>query len=228
MQYDKRIDPVSENSTWFRIVLAAITCILLVVSIFLTGCAAPFSDLQSARTVGRNRVEVTPSISAVSFASEGETEHVQNHYGVQAAYGLGNSLDFRVRFERIALEGESRDPFDALGFGPKIGIVKDIIAINLPFGLALNDDIETSDSWQFHPTILFTPISGKGFEINTSAKALIPLSSEDSDTLIALNVGAGVSTNMDKWSIRPEIGFLINPGEEGYFIHASIGLAISP
>lgn len=65
-------------------------------------------------------------------------------------------------------------------------------------------------------------------EINTSAKAVIPLNREDSDVLIAFNLGAGLSRNMEKWVLRPEVGILLNPGEDGYFMHFSVGLSIYP
>lgn len=228
MQYAKYKVTIPECSTWSRVnpLFAVITCLLLV-SVFLAGCAAPFSDLQSAKLAGKGKVEATPSFSSISFDDE-ESRHVQDHLGLQAAYGVSDMADFRLRFEHIVLDKDDEDPFNVIGFGPKIRVVKDVVALNLPFGFALHDGTDVSDTWSFHPTLLFTPLRTSTFEINTSGKALIPLNSENSEVLIAFNLGAGLSTNIEKWAIRPELGILINPGEDGHFMHLSIGLAVSP
>lgn len=207
-----------------------ITCLLLSALVLLAGCAAPFSDLQSAKTVGKGKAEITPSFSAVYFDDDNnDTGHIQDHLGLQAALGMSEKVDLRLRFERITVDKDGEAPFNVLAFGPKIGITENTVALNLPVGFALREGTETSDTWQFHPTLLLTLISGDTLEINTSAKALVPLKgSENSDTLIAFNLGMGVSTDIEKWAIRPELGILLNPGEDGRFMHFSVGLAVYP
>ena len=200
---------------------------VLVVSLaLLYSCAPVFSELQSARLAGPGRIELTPSYSSVSASSEGETEHVQDHYGIQAAVGIASVLDFRVRYERVEVDVENSKPFgvNVLGFGPKFGLVKDWLALYLPVGFAFGEDIKVSETWQFHPTVLFSIPFNKYVELNTSAKALIPLQ-RDQDTLLAFNVGFGLSSNLDRWAIRPEIGFLYNPNSasKGHYMHLSIG-----
>ena len=223
----------SKNSCdWFHPMLRflIISYLAFFVFVFLPGCAPPFSALQSAKLVGKGKIEVTPSFSAVYFSNEGSMEHVQNDYGLQGAYGLGDRFDVRLRFEFINVHLGEEVSFNAnvLGLGPKIGIMKDGIALCLPVGFAFGGDIEDiSETWQFHPTFLFTLPIGNNFEFNPSTKALVPLSG-DGDVLIAFNLGAGISTNLEKWAIRPEAGFLVNPGEEGHFTHFSIGITLYP
>ena len=232
MQCEKYESITSGRSTWSCAIspIAVITSFLFPILVFLAGCAAPFSDLQSAKLVGKSKAEATPSFSSAHYSDDANTgtRHVQNHYGIQAAYGMSNKVDFRLRFEHILLEKEGEDPFNVIGFGPKIAIVEDVAALNLPFGFALRDGIDVSQTWEFHPTLIFTPLSAGQFEINTSAKALVPLNRDNSDVLVAFNLGAGLSTDIEKWAIRPELGVLLNPGEDGYFTQFSIGLAIYP
>lgn len=193
---------------------------------FLPSCVPVFSELQSARLAGPGRIEMTPSYSSVSAASEGETQHVQDHYGIQAAVGVAPVLDLRLRYERVQLDVEGSQSFgiNVVGFGPKFGLVKDWVALYFPVGFAFGEDIAVSETWQFHPTVLFSVPFNKYFELNTSAKALIPLQS-GKDTLLAFNVGFGLSSNLDRWAIRPEIGFLYDPnsGSQGHYMHLSIG-----
>ena len=164
--------------------ITVITCLMLPALVLLAGYAAPFSDLQSAKTVGKGKAEITPSFSSV-YVDDAETQHVQNHLGIQAAFGMGDNVDFRLRFERITLDKDGDNSCDVIGFGPKIGIAEDVVALNLPVGFALRDGTDSSETWQFHPTLLFTLLSESNFELNTSAKALIPLKSDETNTLIA-------------------------------------------
>ncbi len=196
----------------------------------MASCAPPFSAVQSARTAGKGRVEVTPLFSTVFFSAEGETEHVQNDFGFQVAYGVGNMVDLQLRYEYIYVSIEDISASaNVIGVGPKFGVYKEMIAFACPIGFAFGGDIEDiGDTWQLHPTLLFTLPVGNSFEFNPSSKILIPLGGEDQDVLLAFNLGAGISTDLRKWAVRPEVGFLVNPGEEGHFMQFSLGLTIYP
>jgi hypothetical protein len=206
---------------------AGIIFLLACLTVIFPGCAPVFSELQSAKLVGPGHIEVTPSFSSVSVSSEGESEHIQNHYGIQAALGVSSMMDFRLRYERVSVDLQDMDSDESfgvnvLGFGPKFSLVKDMVAAYFPVGFAFGEDIEVSETWQIHPTLLITVPISKYIEFNPSAKVLIPLKGEQ-DTLVAFNLGTAISANLEKWAIRPEIGFLYNPGESGHFMHFSIG-----
>jgi hypothetical protein len=194
-------------------------CLLGLAALF-PGCAPIFSDLQGARLVGPGNIEATPGFSSVYISENGKSEQVQNHLGLQAGIGILSSLDLRLRYERV-LDYD----LNAVGFGPKIALVKDRVAFYVPVGFAFGEDVKSSETWETHPTLLFTFPVAKSFELNPSAKVLIPLSGER-DTLFAFNLGAAVG-NVRKWAIRPEVGLCFNPGESGFFWQFSIGLSLS-
>ncbi len=201
--------------------LAVFICAIL----WVNGCAPVFSDLQSARTVPKGKVQLTPSFSSVSFTEDGETEKVQNVFGGQLAIGVHESSEFRLAFARVDFpEGTGVNVF---GFGPKFSIVKDQVAFYLPVGFAFGEGIEVSETWDMHPTVIFTTLPHQNIEINPSAKVLIALNS-DRDTLLAFNLGLGLSNNFERWAIRPEIGILVNPGESGFFTAYSVGISLTP
>jgi hypothetical protein len=189
----------------------------------LAACAAPFSDLQSARLAGPDHIEATPAYSAVFFSAADDTERVQNHFGFQAATGISSRTDLRIRYERIAFY-DSDAAVNVLGLGPKFGLLPDRVALYVPVGFAFGSDIETSDTFQVHPTLLLTLQVHQFAEVNGSVKALIPITERDIDDLVAFNVGLGLGPDLRRWAVRPEVGFLFNPGEEGHFRHFSIGL----
>jgi len=181
------------------------------------GCAPVFSDFQSAKLVGRERVEITPSASTVSASGE-NGGHVQDEYGVQVATGVLDRLDLRARYMRV--EG-----INGVAFGPKLSVVKDKVALSVPVWFAFGKDVESGKTWAVHPTLLLTGPVNSHLEVNGSIKGLIPLSKDGGDKLVAFNVGLGVG-DLEKWVIRPEVGFLFNPGESGHFTQFGIALTV--
>ena len=130
---------------------------LIVLSLALTqSCAPVFSELQSARTVGENNFEVTPSGSLISFKRDGDEEQVQNHLGIQIAYGITPKFDIRLRYERLWLYGDGffGYGYDVIGIAPKYSILKDRIAISVLLGTLLAEG--GNEHWHLHPTMLFS------------------------------------------------------------------------
>ena len=206
------------------------TTLLAIALTSLSACAVPFSEMQSARLAGVGRSEITPTYSMVRAPlEEGGTGSVQTQFGAQAAYGLTKNLDLRLRYERIALselvdEEGSGSGTNILAIGPKFPLVRDRIALFVPIGLGFGGGIKSSETVQVHPTVLLTLPVGKAIDINSSLKALIPLSDKGGETLVAVNLGLGISTADRKWTVRPEVGVLRKPNESGHFRHFSIGL----
>jgi len=213
-------------------VCKALALVVLVSTLaLLTGCVAPFSELQSARLVGKGNFEVTPSYSAVSMSDEGQTEKIQDHYGAQIGFGLAKFMDLRLRYEHIGasyeVEGELQTAsVDVIGFGPKFGLAKDWLAFYVPIGFAFGGDVEdSSESWQIHPTLLATLALGKSFELIPSTKVMISLTG--GGALYAFNLGAAIGPDVRKWAIRPEFG-ICSDFAGGSFMQFSIGLTLGP
>ena len=205
---------------------------LLVAGCFWQGCAPVFSEMQSARMLKKGQTELTGHYSAVSLNAEGETEKVQNQVGLQLGTGVADNVNLRVRLERIssAIDEEFFDDLPsiyAVGFGPKLGNPGGNVAINLPVGFAFGEDVRTEKSWEFQPTLLFTVPVTPQFEINPSGKALIPIGNPDLDVLVAFNLGLGISSDLNRWALRPEVGYLFNPGEDGHYFHWSLGVSVA-
>jgi hypothetical protein len=195
-----------------------------VLAVIVSACAPVFSDLQSAKLVGKGKVEVTPGFSSVSFSDEEGSGHVQDHAGVQVAAGMHDKIDLRVRYERVKVE--DAPGINVLGFGPKIMIVRDHLAAYIPVGFAFGGDIESEHSWAVHPTLLLSGQVHPSVELNGSAKYLVPLHEDGGDNLLAFNVGLGLGPRQGRWAIRPEFGMLFNPGEEGHFKQFSVGFSL--
>ena len=192
----------------------------------LSGCVA--SDLQSARLVGPGNFEITPSYSMGILSGDGETERATNQFGVQVARGLTPRIDLRMRYEYIDIAPGREEGFSILGFGPKFGVVEDRLAIHAPVGFAFGGDVISSDSWMFRPTVLLTHTINDHAEITTAGKGIIWLNEDDIDNFVGASLGLGLSSDLERWVIRPEAGFLRNPGEEGTLWHWSVGFTLFP
>jgi hypothetical protein len=198
----------------------------LAASLFLSGCAPVFSDFQSGELVPPHHVEVTPSFAPVWFSEGGDTEHIQYNFGAQAAFGAHKYIELRAGYARLELTDSGNNGLNAAGFGPKVRLA-DQAALYLPVGFAFGNGVDIANTWEVHPTLLYTAVLSDQVQITPSGKALVPIGSGDrrQDTLLAFNVGAGLGPNLDQWMIRPEVGALFNPGESGLFWTLGIGFS---
>ncbi len=184
------------------------------------------SELQNARLLGPGNLEATPSFSSVSETDDGITEGLQEHFGIQAGLGVSSFMDLRARYDRVT--GEKYDGvfrIDILGFGLKFRLLKDRLALYFPFAFVAGERVDTSESWRVHPTLLATFPLSKGFEINPSAKMIIPFEG-DRDPYYAFNLGIAFSDDVRKWAVRPEVGICTGFSGE-YLVYYSIGFTLS-
>jgi hypothetical protein len=178
-----------------------------------TGCAPVFSELQSAKLAGRGHHEFAANATRVSFSSDDNSDGAgQTELGLQYAAGVSDRVDVRARY--VLVEG-----VHVVGVGPKVGLIRDRLAFSVPVGLGLNAD----DSLQVHPTLIGTLSASRDLEVNASVKYLIPLTENGGDNLVAFNVGLGIGS--DRFKLRPEVGFMWNPGKEGRFAQFSLGMS---
>jgi hypothetical protein len=198
-------------------------------TVLAAGCVPYIADQQSARILPVGGVEVTPSFSYVSFAADGENEHVQNHVGIRAGYGVAGAVELRATVERISLASEfDSDALTMAGVGVKFGLVQDRVAFYLPVGAVFGEDLELSETWTVAPTLLATWRGGPNFELTPSLKAIYPFAADDPELFLGFHLGAGISTNFDRWVLRPEVGMVKNPGDEGTTWGLTIGVSIRP
>src|SRR5690606_16090129 len=179
--------------------------LLAAISLGLAGCSPVFSDLQSARTVGQGRVELTPHYTSASVSDGESSEGIQRHVGLQAAIGITPRFDIRLRYENVWLNDTGfGDGISLLAIGPKVSLLENHIALSVPIGRALGEG--TLESWQIHPTLILTlPAVPDKLDVTLAPKYLVSLCS-DCENYIAVNMGLAISSNLRKWAIRPEFG----------------------
>ncbi len=191
-------------------------------------CAPLSSDLQSARLVGKKRIEITPGYSSVQFAEKeaqtGEKKPQESSgklIGLQVAYGLSDKVDIRLRAEHFQFREFSANVFS---IGPKVSLVKDRVALYLPVWFVDFKPV------QLQPTLLLTfPIIKNKIEFNPSVKSILSVGGYDAGTglMIAVNGGLGISTDLSKWAIRPEYSLVKDISKGSLYRSFSIGLSLN-
>lgn len=198
-----------------------------VLTILVSGCLPFVADHQSAALLPAGKTEVTPSISYVSLSGEGETEHIQTHFGLRAAYGISRLIEVRGAFEHVDIEDADKGT-NVIGLGPKVSLVPNRLAIYAPVGFITGGGVESGETWTAVPTLLFNAVTGNTFELTPSLKAFVPISGDDRDVFVGLHLGAGISSDLSRWALRPEVGVVRNPGEKGTTWGLSMGFSVRP
>jgi hypothetical protein len=184
------------------------------------GCAPLFSD---ARLVGPGQTEVTASLTPTGASVLGENRHMMTDYRIQAMRGVSDRMDLGVGYARLQ-QPDGGSGAHAVGFGPKIGIVPDRVAVAARVGFLFGDEVPLSHTWHVDPTLLFTfPLTDR-IDLNPSARILIPFC-EDCETLYGFNVGVGISPGSRRVKLRPEVGLLFSPRESGVVWTMGFGLS---
>jgi hypothetical protein len=184
------------------------------------------SSFESAKTLNKGQMECMRNYSSYSLKAEGEngdkvTEKVNNNFGFKLGYGISNRMDLKFRYERmLPVLQEDKDQLNGVNYfalTPRYGIVKNRIAGALDLGLysyTMKEDNISDQSYFIGPKLAFTYPSSKYFDLTLTTKIDIFLS--DGDELWGLNLGCGISSDLEKWSLRPEIGLMKDLSDFSY------------
>jgi len=195
----------------------------------LVGCAPVLSDFQSAKLVGTGNIEVTPSGGATFLTDSGSASADQREYGVQVATGVAERVDMRARYAFVDLpetEHVESANVHALWLGPKVGLLAEHLALDLPVGLAVGKDVNTDASVHWKPTLIATVGVSRFFEWNPSFKLVVPLL-EGQDPWWGVNMGFGVGDDRILM-LRPEVGVgsYVGSGLRSVAVHVGGGVTL--
>jgi hypothetical protein len=203
-----------------RIHHLCLAVVFILAGSMVSGCYT-FSSFQSAKLLEEGEIELTPSFGTTKFEMSGESaERVSDYFGIQLAHGASEKTNMRFRFERNEY-ARSSGAMNFIGFEPKVRIVEDVFAFSFPIAVLFTDEF-VDDGFQFQPSFHETIPINQHVEANFSQKILIFPSLPE--TLLALTIGAGLSTDLNRWAIRPEFGVLFPEGDGTFF---SFGLGWS-
>lgn len=199
-----------------------LSCVL---ALSLSGCYA-FSTFQSAKTVEKGHWQGAAAVSSNSFYDEdGSSESINESYEVQVRTGISEKADIGVRYTRLT-GFDFIDDYNHLSIEPKYMVVPNKFSLVMPMAMFFGSDINEDESFHVAPGFIATYPVNNNFDVSFSPRYMI-FTDSDSDDLVALNFGVGLSSDLTKWAIRPEIGLLYNPGESGHYMQFGIGFSLN-
>ena len=178
---------------------------------FCTSCVAPVNlvhDNASMLDVGKWKV----AASAAQYYSGGGDSKLNTNFGIMAFYGVAERTTLHGRFERLTNTGGFLDLSDGWSagaginyaeIGAKFGLIEDRLALDL----AMSSYSNTGDHvLVLDPRLIFTTRFNQNVELSAIGKAHIFMSQLGAFPVPAVSLGLGLSTDLDRWAIRPEVG----------------------
>jgi hypothetical protein len=216
---------------YFLVVVPA----LLGLSLFSCVSVSPVhSSFERAATLGKGNVELMGNYSHYVATGGGESAASNNNYGARIGYGVAKNVDMKLRYEKLVpADAEEKAMYKINYFSviPKVSIVEKKLSFLMPvsrYNYTENDGGEISKDhiYSIAPQFIGTLTSAKNnADVSFSIKGDYALYSQDqgSDFFMGFNLGAGFSKDLDKWAIRPEVGYIFKPGEGGGWWSMGIG-----
>ena len=121
--------------------------LFFILLLILFNCAPITSDMHSAKTIGKGGIEITLNSGTLDYEdAESSISEMQDNLGAHVAYGLGEKLDIRGRFETLQINGvedlgETIEDVTLFSLGLKYGLFKDKFAIFLPYDIYYNSEL---------------------------------------------------------------------------------------
>ncbi len=188
-----------------------------IITLFLSSCAlSPVgTHYDSAKSLKKNQLELTGSFTHYQAVENEESNLLSNYnFGFRAGYGISDQFDIKVRYEILTpIDDEIRDFINPVHFGsiePKYSFVNNKFAFKLPFNI-YSSDFSTSANpvYSISPAFMGTADLKQNKIESTFSLSYQYFFSNDLISLMALNLGFGFSSDLEKWAIRPELGVLI-------------------
>lgn len=197
----------------------------LLISIATTACVAPVNlTFESSRTLQKGQVDVQANASGYYFPGR-YGGFTNMNFGVKAGYGVVDNYTVKVRYEHLyapdiaqGMEIFGSDP-DAVSFELDYYELENKIRFRNGHALGLPFATYSFNMFVFDPRYYMTfPNDRNTFEWTIIPKAHLYFSPGQFSAVPGLSLGFGFSKNLDRWAIRPELGW------DGYF---SAGAALT-
>lgn len=191
----------------------------LAIGTTLSSCFAPVNlNFESSRMMEKNDMEVQVSCSNYSVQNSfnssnnglvDQSTYQQQNVAAKIGFGVTDKYNIKTKFEGIFTPANN-NVFRTIFFfeiDNKIKLNK-YAAISLPIGLyslPVNNKAETNSFtiFQFDPRIYLTYAPSDKFEFSVIPKCHI---ASLYTAIPGISIGAGFSSNLNEWAIRPERG----------------------
>jgi len=207
--------------------------LFIIATVLQYGCFAPINlCFENAKLLKKGEIKAQANVAgyfATSLQkileSDNSMENYNNNVGVGLNYGISDKINAGLRYERIGVVSDEVEFFgmefntgikaiNFLELSNKIRLYEDKLALAFPVSFYF---LEEDGFFSFDPRLYWTIRENNKFEATFTPKLHV-FFGESAGVAPGLTLGIGLSDNLDKWAIRPEIGY------DGFF---SIGLGFN-
>jgi hypothetical protein len=186
------------------------------------------STYERSNTLGNDHLEIAGSYSHYDFSSEGSgSVGAYNNYGGRFGVGLTDDVDIKIRYERFLSAQTGDEAADYLSIFPKFEIWNDEISVIIPLSSYFDESVFSSVArYSIAPEFIGTHPFSKKVDVTGNFKLdyFFPKNNLEDELLFGFKLGFGLSSDLEKWSLRPEAGLLIDSNDSGQLW--SYGLAL--
>lgn len=178
----------------------------------LQSCFAPLhTSYESARSLPKGEIQLTGSGSN-TLAHFPFLLPTNQSLGGGIQFGLTDNIDVKIRHERFislelqeAFSSKLDNEYSYTEIGVKTTILEDHLAMALQVGRYLGLT-ESGSILSINPQVILSMQANKHFEVTTIPN--ITILSYEGNRLVypGIITGINVSTDINKWAVRPEIG----------------------
>jgi len=203
--------------------------LLGLMSILMAGCFAPVNlSFDSAKTLNKGQIEVQGMYSRYDVTNDTlATALINQNYGISVGYGFTDKYTLKARYEYIdptitfqKIFDEINEEFNEMNsmsyfeINNKLMLIDNTLSISLPLGAYFYNtkaiDIKNGGmGWfSFDPRVYVTFFRSTNiFELSVVPKLHVLFGTFGGYVTPGISLGIGLSSDLDRWSIRPEIGY---------------------
>lgn len=201
---------------------------------FFSSCSSMLpvnSYFEKAGTLQKGATEISGHATGYSVSHFERTEKVASHYGLRVGHGITDKLDMKFRYEnqRYTSNFDNRlKSVQYFSFIPKYAVEQGKFAIAIPISTYFTKyEIEGTTYKETYasvtPWVIYTATARSNkADLSLGLKYDLIFGGEG-NTFFGGFLGAGFSSNLDKWAIRPEVGLSL-ADNKGTYWNYGIGL----
>jgi hypothetical protein len=218
------------NEVFMKLFLSVL--FVFISSILFFSCAfAPINNqYEKAGTLKEGNAEFSGSFTGYGIAGAGGSLSTNNNFGFRAGYGLTDKFDLKLRYEHLITTNSFEDEFsdgevkgtNYFSLVPKFSLVPNKLALFVPLShYSFKEEIDGKESKgsmnSIAPQILYTITNSKNkIDFSFGMKADYLFGDDGGGVLFGTTVGAGFSSDLNKWAIRPEVGAMFTGGAAAF------------
>lgn len=185
----------------------------------IQGCFAPLNSVfENATLPSKHELQVKASASSYygpdfDLGEEDNKSliHYNDNIGIALRFGFTDKFNLGLRYEHLFIRNEFemfdddesyRGQINYYELSSKINLKEDKMALDIPVGLY---DYEGEFFFAVDPRLIVSFRKSQKFEINLYPKVHIFIG-DGIQFNPAIGAGLGLSSDLDKWAFRPEIG----------------------